>query len=179
MMLEALERIEVLVDAPQKGEIYCVDTADLFAALEGDSSGQMRSLERVCRHLQIPTQYLHNAGNDAHVSSTPSHLLHLLFSCLHTSMSVLTARAATQYTLDAMMAMASGDPVDQQREVRWPNRTADAQPKVQFHDWEEEDEVDDMEGIFGFPRGSTRHMTFPDEDEDEDEADGVAAPTAA
>ena len=68
MMLEALERIEVLVDAPQKGEIYCVDTADLFAALEGDSSGQMRSLERVCRHLQIPTQYLHNAGNDAHVS---------------------------------------------------------------------------------------------------------------
>ena len=67
--VRALERIEVLTDAPQTGEVYVVDTADLFAALEGES-GNTRSLERVCRHLQIPTQYLHNAGNDAHVSAS-------------------------------------------------------------------------------------------------------------
>lgn len=45
-----------------------VDTIDLFAALEGDSSNNARSLDRVCRHLQIETKFLHNAGNDAYVS---------------------------------------------------------------------------------------------------------------
>ena len=59
----------VLPDAPQRGEVYAVDTADLFAALEGDSSGNTRSLERVCRLLRIPTEFLHNAGNDAYVSA--------------------------------------------------------------------------------------------------------------
>ena len=67
--------------------------------------------------------------------------------------------------MEAFTAMAAGDPVDQQRDQRWPNRTADAQPRVQFHDWEEESDVSDMEGIFGFPRGSTQHM-IPREDED-------------
>jgi hypothetical protein len=60
-------------------KIYVVDTSDLFAALEGDSGGQKRSLERVCRLLQIKsefTQHLHNAGNDARVSLLPiSHRL--------------------------------------------------------------------------------------------------------
>lgn len=49
-------------------KIFVIDTADLFTALEGDSGGQKRSLERVCRLLQIKsTQHLHNAGNDARV----------------------------------------------------------------------------------------------------------------
>ncbi|KAI0254697.1 hypothetical protein BJV78DRAFT_869201 [Lactifluus subvellereus] len=51
-------------------KIYVIDTSELFAALEGDSGGQKRSLERVCRLLQIKsefTQHLHNAGNDARV----------------------------------------------------------------------------------------------------------------
>ena len=53
-------------------KIYVVDTSELFAALEGDSGGQKRSLERVCRLLQIKsTQHLHNAGNDARVMSPP------------------------------------------------------------------------------------------------------------
>lgn len=51
---------------PQNG-IFIIDTSDLFAALEGEAGGNRRSLERVCRHLQIGTTHLHNAGNDAHV----------------------------------------------------------------------------------------------------------------
>ncbi|KAI0771598.1 hypothetical protein BD413DRAFT_613103 [Trametes elegans] len=118
--VNAIERVDYLLpDNPQTGEIYVVDTADLFAALEGDASNNRRSLERVCRHLQIPTAYLHNAGNDAH------------------------------YTLEAMIAMASGDPVDQQREQRWPNRTADNQPKVEFKDHEEDSDFSDLEGVMG------------------------------
>jgi len=52
-------------------KVYVVDTSELFAALEGDSGGQKRSLERVCRLLQIKstfTEHLHNAGNDARVN---------------------------------------------------------------------------------------------------------------
>lgn len=68
-MVKAIERVDYLLpDSPQTGEIYVVDTADLFSALEGDASNNRRSLERVCRHLQITTKYLHNAGNDARVS---------------------------------------------------------------------------------------------------------------
>jgi hypothetical protein len=60
-------------------KIYVIDTAELFAALEGDSGGQKRSLERVCRLLQLKstlTEHLHNAGNDARVilPSSPSTL---------------------------------------------------------------------------------------------------------
>ena len=56
--------------ASDTNKIYVIDTSELFAALEGDSGGQKRSLERVCRLLQIKsefTQHLHNAGNDARV----------------------------------------------------------------------------------------------------------------
>ncbi|KAI0307159.1 hypothetical protein B0F90DRAFT_531079 [Multifurca ochricompacta] len=56
------------VETSEASKIYVVDTSELFAALEGDSGGQKRSLERVCRLLQIRpefTQHLHNAGNDA------------------------------------------------------------------------------------------------------------------
>ena len=73
--------------------------------------------------------------------------------------------------------MASGDPLDQQREARWPNRTADAQPKVQFHDWEEDSDLSDMEGVFGFPPGSTRHMKMADDEAGEGAA-GVASASA-
>ena len=55
-------------------KVYVVDTSELFAALEGDSGGQKRSLERVCRLLQIKstfTQHMHNAGNDARVMIIP------------------------------------------------------------------------------------------------------------
>lgn len=51
--------------APDTG-VFVVDTSDLFAALEGES-GNKRSLPSVCKHLNIPTTYLHNAGNDAYV----------------------------------------------------------------------------------------------------------------
>lgn len=54
-------------DATPDDGIWVIDTGDLFAALEGESGGNKRGLERVCRHLQIPTEWLHNAGNDAHV----------------------------------------------------------------------------------------------------------------
>ena len=59
-------------EASDTNKIYVVDTSELFAALEGDSGGQKRSLERVCRLLQIKsefTQHLHNAGNDARVGT--------------------------------------------------------------------------------------------------------------
>ena len=75
-----------------------------------------------------------------------------------------------------MIAMASGDPVDQQREARWPNRTAAQQPKVQFHVWEEDEDLSDMEGLFGFPAGSTRHIVpATDDDKEENGAEGGAA----
>lgn len=67
--LKALTDFEYLLpdQTPDNG-VYVVDTGDMFAALEGEASGNKRSLERACRHLQIPTEFLHNAGNDAHVS---------------------------------------------------------------------------------------------------------------
>lgn len=58
---------------PDKG-LFVVDTSDLFAGLEGASTGDRKSLDRVCIHLQVPTESLHNAGNDAYVS-LPYHLL--------------------------------------------------------------------------------------------------------
>lgn len=46
-----------------------------------------------------------------------------------------------------MKSMASGDPVDAQREKRWPNRTTSTNPKVEFKVWEEDSEASDLEGI--------------------------------
>lgn len=53
-----------------------------------------------------------------------------------------------------MISMASGDPLDEQREKRWPNRTVAGQPKVEFAEWEEDSDMSDMEGIFGYPKGT-------------------------
>lgn len=49
--------------------IFVIDTSDLVGALLGEGAGDKRSLEKTCNLLQIPTEYLHNAGNDAHVSN--------------------------------------------------------------------------------------------------------------
>lgn len=49
--------------------IFVVDTKELFSALEGESFGSQSKLERVCRLLGFKPEYLHNAGNDAHVRS--------------------------------------------------------------------------------------------------------------
>ena len=63
------------------------------------------------------------------------------------------------------MSMASGDPVDEQREKRWPNRTADGKPKVEFTEFEEDSDLSDMEGIFGYPAASsTANAAAKDED---------------
>lgn len=44
-----------------------LDTRELFSALEGESFANQSKLERVCRLLGFKPEYLHNAGNDAHV----------------------------------------------------------------------------------------------------------------
>ena len=65
--VKALESIEPIPDNPQNGEVYEVDTAELFAALEGEANNT-RSLERVCKLLDMQDLKLfHNAGNDAYV----------------------------------------------------------------------------------------------------------------
>ncbi|KAJ3488380.1 hypothetical protein NLI96_g2905 [Meripilus lineatus] len=87
----------LLPDTTPTEGLYVIDTAELFAALEGSETKQNQSLQTVCRRLKIPTKFLHNAGNDAH------------------------------YTMLAAKAMASGDPVDDQRAKRWPELVAQNQ----------------------------------------------------
>ncbi|KAJ7682700.1 hypothetical protein DFH06DRAFT_1161883 [Mycena polygramma] len=83
-------------------------------------------LEQMCHHLQIETKYLHNAGNDAY------------------------------YTLNALHDMASGEPLDTQREKRWPkgkqdptNPTTNPGVKVHFPAYEEDSDYSDQEGLMG------------------------------
>jgi hypothetical protein len=45
-----------------------------------------------------------------------------------------------------MMSMAGGDPVDIQRENRWPNRTNQG-VKVAFKPYEEDSDFSDEEGV--------------------------------
>ncbi|KAK7060577.1 hypothetical protein VNI00_001343 [Paramarasmius palmivorus] len=106
-------------DKPEPG-LFVVDTDDLFGALVGDGENENRhSLQRVCAHLQIPTQFLHNAGNDAH------------------------------YTLLACKEMAQGETLDVQRERRWPNRTgSDGTLRVDFSPYENDD-WSDQEDLLG------------------------------
>jgi len=121
---EAKVATRMVPDTPPKQGIYIVDTAELFAALEGHS-GERRGLERMCRLLGIrELKYMHNAGNDAH------------------------------WTLAALRSMASGQPLDMQREERWPAQT-ETNPlglpgvKVVRKPWEVDSDYDDMEGVFG------------------------------
>ncbi|KAJ3538717.1 hypothetical protein NM688_g6478 [Phlebia brevispora] len=111
----------LLPDSPRNDGTYVLDTAELFAALEGSESNNKRGLEQVCRHLQIQVEYLHNAGNDAY------------------------------YTLMAARSMASGEPCDAQRERRWPSRSSVTEPKVNFEPWEEDSDYSDTEGLFPTP----------------------------
>lgn len=60
----------MIPDTPQSEGIFVVDTAELFSDLEGHS-GDRRGLERMCRLLGMrEMEYMHNAGNDAHVCET-------------------------------------------------------------------------------------------------------------
>ncbi|TFY50932.1 hypothetical protein EVJ58_g10826 [Rhodofomes roseus] len=140
--IKALSDFEYLLpDQPPESGVYVIDTGDLFAALEGEGSGNKRSLERACRHLQIPTEFLHNAGNDAH------------------------------YTLAAMIAMASGDTLDVQRDKRWPNRTSSINTKVEFMPWEEDSDEDDLEAIMPGSRATMQisgEQVMPNPDGNED-----------
>ena len=56
---------------PESG-IWIVDTAELIGALLGEE-GNKRGLSKATNLLQIPTQDLHNAGNDAYVCDCFSH----------------------------------------------------------------------------------------------------------
>ncbi|KAF8974470.1 hypothetical protein BDZ97DRAFT_25748 [Flammula alnicola] len=106
----------VLPDTMPETGIFVIDTADLIGALLGEGDGNKRSLEKTCSLLQIPTKHLHNAGNDAN------------------------------YTLLAMRSMADGDPVDIQREKRWPQQTP-AGVKVELKPWQEDSDYSDEEGV--------------------------------
>ena len=47
-----------------------VDTSEVFAGLEGEGdTANRKSLEQVARLLDLHPQFMHNAGNDAHVRS--------------------------------------------------------------------------------------------------------------
>lgn len=60
--------------ADEKG-IYVTDTSQMFAALEGET-GERRKFGTLCNLLKIKTEYLHNGGNDAHVST-----ILMIFNC--------------------------------------------------------------------------------------------------
>lgn len=99
--------VSKLPDTVPSAGIFIVDTAALFAALMGEGH-RTHKLRQVCSQLGIETEYLHNAGNDAYVSF-------LALSCFH-----FTCDAPRQYTLRALREMASGGPLDTQKEFRWP-----------------------------------------------------------
>lgn len=73
--------------------------------------------------------------------------------------------------------MASGDPIDMQREKRWPNRTTNSTTgiqqtgsgvKVDFEAWEEDEDFSDQEGIFGPIIDTTESLALdgnPDKEE--------------
>ena len=67
-----------------ESQIFVVDTSDLIGALLGEGSGTRRGLQKTCHLLQIPTDFLHNAGNDAHVSKPSFFLLaRLILDLVH------------------------------------------------------------------------------------------------
>ncbi|KAI0318703.1 hypothetical protein OF83DRAFT_1163334 [Amylostereum chailletii] len=110
------------VEAPLEGLSHILPetcTPGLFvvdtAGLYGALEGEghnTRSLQQMCNQLKIPSRNLHNAGNDA------------------------------RYTHLALKSMASGDPLDTQRETRWPKYVING-VKVQMPDGDSEDEMDD------------------------------------
>jgi hypothetical protein len=133
----------VVPETPPNDGLYVLDTSQMFAALEGDRE-QKRKLESVYRKLTHKTQTdFHNAGNDARVRFLPQRfLLNVIFHVL-------------QYTLEILQEMATGGPLDTQREQRWPPPVPEpGQPgkkTVKVEDWAPEDESDyeDMDTILG------------------------------
>ncbi|KAF9513247.1 hypothetical protein BS47DRAFT_1376767 [Hydnum rufescens UP504] len=121
---EADVATRLLPDVPPTEGIFVIDTADLFSGLEGHS-GTRRGLDRMCRLLKMQNlEHMHNGGNDAH------------------------------WTLAAMRSMASGPPLDLQREERWPSQTepnllGGTSVKVKRQAYELDSDYDDMEGVFG------------------------------
>jgi len=71
--------------------------------------------------------------------------------------------------------MASGDPLDLQREKRWPDRTSvETKLRVPFKAWEEDSDYSDMEGLnpppaynpeTGYLRGYEPEVYGPKEDD--------------
>lgn len=119
---------------PDEG-IYVIDTSEMFSALEGETS-ERRAFGKMCNllRIRIPTDCLHNAGNDAHVRS------HNRSSQLPATLMIISK----QYTMLAMKAMASGSQLDLQREERWPNKVSES-AKIQFDSWDEDSEFSDEE----------------------------------
>lgn len=116
--LEILEEPPTLSlpETPPTEGLFAIDTSLMFAALEGDNESR-RKLEDVYRRLKHSVRYdFHNAGNDA------------------------------KYTLDVLQEMATGGPLDTQRERRWPAPPPEpGQPPkktVKVEDWRPEDESD-------------------------------------
>lgn len=67
MPIDAAEVGAIPPQGFQERGIYLVDTAELFAALSGNSH-ERRKLEIMCQLLGVEgANYFHNAGNDAHV----------------------------------------------------------------------------------------------------------------
>lgn len=58
----------ILPETTPDSGMYIIDTSDLFGALVGEGGNHRSSLKTVCKRLEIPTKFLHNGGNDAHVS---------------------------------------------------------------------------------------------------------------
>ncbi|KZV76094.1 hypothetical protein PENSPDRAFT_570434 [Peniophora sp. CONT] len=61
----SLPNLSYLLPDKCKDGLYCVDTCDLWGALEGIPQDK-RKLEHICRELGLKPQNMHNAGNDAY-----------------------------------------------------------------------------------------------------------------
>ena len=60
----------LIPDTPPEKGMVVVDTSEVFAGLEGEGdTANRKSLEQVARLLDLHPQFMHNAGNDAHVRS--------------------------------------------------------------------------------------------------------------
>jgi DNA polymerase III epsilon subunit-like protein len=151
--IEGLTRI--LPDAPPDDGMFVVDTSELFAAIEGEGNREKKSLERICRLLDVHTVYLHNAGNDAEVGAKQSNFL-----------TVTADHHGLQYTMRALAAMAGGEPLDMQRERRWKTLDEEGRSsglKVNWKPWEEDSDYSDTEGVL---KGTGENGTAPPEEEE-------------
>ncbi|KAK0191075.1 hypothetical protein F5146DRAFT_1103253 [Armillaria mellea] len=112
--IKYLQQIKAPIDGYSHILPDAIPETGIFVVDTADHSpGNKRGLEQMCHHLNVPTKHLHNAGNDAY------------------------------YTLAALKLMATGDPLDTQREQRWPNHTGPrGGVKVEFTPEEEDSDSD-------------------------------------